>query len=110
MTTTLFQPSRLAAASFGLGIGALVGIGVALVTGATLGAGAQASPLAPGAAVAFWVAALMAPSAIVTGVVAKVRLKQPGWWSTLAILLGATVLVIVLVTLVYILAMVSTKS
>ena len=108
MTTTLFQSSRLAAASFGLGIGALVGIGVALVTGAMLGA--EASPLAPGAGLAFWAAALMAPSAIVTGVVAKIRLKQPGWWSTLGILLGAAVLVIVLVTLVFILAIVSTKS
>ncbi len=110
MTTTLFQPSRLAAASFGLGLGALVGISVALVTGATLGAGAQASRLAPGAGLAFWAAALMAPAAIVTAVMAKIRLAQPGWWSTLAILLGAVVLVIVLVTLVYVLAIVSTHS
>jgi hypothetical protein len=110
VTTTLFQPSRLAAASFGLGVGALVGILVALLTGSLLGASAQSSPLAPGAGVAFWVAALMAPAAIVTGVVAKIRGKQPGWWSTVAILLGAIVLVIVLVTLVYILAITSTHS
>ncbi|HET7724143.1 MAG TPA: hypothetical protein VFK68_05860 [Propionibacteriaceae bacterium] len=110
MTTRLFEPSRLAAASFGLGIGALVGIGIAVITGAMLGGGAQSSSLSPGAGVAFWVAALMAPAAIVTGVIAKIRQKQPGWWSTLAILLGATVLVIVLVTLVFILAMVSPKA
>ncbi len=109
MSTTLFEPSKLAAASFGLGIGGLVGILVALLTGSTLGAGAQSSPLAPGAGVAFWVAALMAPAAIVTGVIAKMRAAQPGWWSTLAILLGALVLVVVLVTLVYILA-ITTKS
>ena len=110
MTTTLFQPSRLAAASFGLGVGALVGILVALLTGSLLGAAAESSRLAPGAGLAFWAAALMAPAAIVTGVIAKIRLGQPGWWSTVAILLGAIVLVIVLVTLVYILAITSTHS
>ncbi len=109
MSNTLFEPSKLAAASLGLGIGGLVGILVALLTGSMLGAAAQSSALAPGAGVAFWVAALMAPAAIVTGVVAKMRATQPGWWSTLAILLGALVLVVVLVTLVYILA-ITTKS
>ena len=110
MTNTLFQPSKLAAASFGLGIGASVGILVALLTGAFLGAAAESSSIATGAGLAFWAAALMAPAAFVTGVVAKIRGRQPGWWSTLAILLGAIVLVIVLVTLVYILAITSTKS
>ncbi|HEY5483888.1 MAG TPA: hypothetical protein VIK31_08760 [Propionibacteriaceae bacterium] len=110
MTSTLFQPSRLAAASLGLGVGALAGILVALLTGSLLGASAASSRLAPGAGVAFWVAGLMAPAAIVTGVIAKIRGKQPGWWSTIAILLGAIVLVIVLVTLVYILAISSTHS
>jgi hypothetical protein len=110
VTSTLFQPSKLAAASFGLGIGALIGILVALLTGAALGAAAQSSSFAAGAGVAFWAASLMAPAAIVTGVIAKMRGRQPGWWSTLAILLGAIVLVIVLVTLVYILAIASTKS
>lgn len=110
MTPTLYQSSRLAAASFGLGIGALAGILVALLTGSLLGAAAESSPLAPGAGVAFWVAALMAPAAIVTGVIAKMRGRQPGWWSTLAILFGAIVLVIVLVTLVFILAISSTHS
>jgi hypothetical protein len=110
VNSRLFEPSRLAAASFGLCLGALVGISIALVTGSMLGAGAQSSPLAPGAGIAFWAAALMSPAAIVTGVLAKIRVKQPGWWSTLAILLGASVLVIVLVTLVFILAAVSTQS
>ena len=110
MTNTLFQPSRLAAASLGLGVGALVGILAALLTGSLLGASAESSPLAPGAGLAFWAAALMAPAAIVTGVVAKIRVKQPGWWSTVAVLLGALVLVIVLVTLVFILAITSKHS
>jgi small-conductance mechanosensitive channel len=107
VTNTLFQPSKLAAASLGLGIGALVGILVALLTGSLLGAAAESSPLATGVGVVFWAAALMAPAAFVTGVVAKIRGRQPGWWSTLAILLGAIVLVIVLVTLVYVLAITS---
>ena len=110
MSVTLFQPSKLAAASFGLGIGALAGILVALLTGSFLGAAAQSSSLAPGAGVAFWVAALMSPAAIVTGVIAKIRVTQPGWWSTLAILLGAIVLVIVAVTLVFIAGYLSTQS
>ncbi|HSN10825.1 MAG TPA: hypothetical protein VLS51_01780 [Propionibacteriaceae bacterium] len=110
MSTRLFEPSRLAAASLGLGVGALVGMSIALVTGAMLGSGASTSTLSPGAGIGFWIAALMSPAAIVTGVVAKIRVKQPGWWSTLAILLGAIVLVVVLVTLVYVLAIVSTKS
>lgn len=110
MSNTLFQPSRLAAASFGLGIGALVAILVTLVTGSALGAAAASSRLAPGAGVAFWAAMLMSPAAVVTGILAKMRLKQPGWWSTLAILLGALVLVIVLVTLVYLLAITSKHS
>jgi hypothetical protein len=110
VTSTLFQPSKLAAASLGLGIGAMIGILISLLTGAALGAAAQSSSLAPGAAVAFWVAVLMAPAAIVTGTIAKMRGRQPGWWATLAILLGALVLVVVLVTLVYILAIASTKS
>jgi len=110
VSNTLFQPSKLAAASLGLGIGALVGILVSLLTGAFLGSAAASSSLAPGAGVAFWAAALMSPAALVTGVIAKIRALQPGWWSTAAILLGAVVLVIVAVTLVYILAVVSTKS
>jgi hypothetical protein len=110
VTTTLFQPSRLAAASLGLGVGALAGILVALLTGSLLGASAESSRLAPGAGLAFWAAAFMAPAAIVTGVIAKIRLGRPGWWSTVAILLGAIVLVIVLVTLVFILAITSTHS
>jgi len=107
VTNTLFEPSKLAAASFGLGVGALVGILVALLTGSLLGASAASSPLAPGAGVAFWAAGLMAPSALVTGVIAKIRGRQPGWWSTAAILLGAIVLVVVVVTLVYALAITS---
>ena len=107
MTNTLFQPSKLAAASLGLGVAALVGILVALLTGSLLGPSAASSPLAPGAGVAFWVAGLMAPAAIVTGVISKARGRQPGWWSTAAILLGAIVLVVVVVTLVYVLAITS---
>jgi small-conductance mechanosensitive channel len=110
VSNTLFQPSKLAAASFGLGLGALVGILVALLTGSLLGAAAESSRLGPGAGVAFWVAALMAPAAIITGIVAKARATQPGWWSTVAIVVGALVLVVVLVTLVFILAITSTKS
>lgn len=100
----MFQPSKLAAASFGLGIASLIGLLVILVTGSALGASAQSSNLAPGAAAGFFAAALMSPAAIVTGFIAKMRAKQPGWWSTVAILLGAAVLVIVIVTFVYILA------
>lgn len=110
MTSTLFRSSRLAASSLGLGIASLIGLLIALLTGSALGASAASSPLAPSAAVAFWVAALMAPAAIVTGVIAKARGGQPGWWSTVAILVGAIVLVVVLVTLVYILAIATTKS
>ncbi len=110
MTATLFQPSKLAAASFGLGIGAFIGILVALLTGSQLGAAAESSKFALGAGLAFWGATLMAPAAIVTGIVAKIRGGQPGWWSTLAILLGALVFVVVLVTLVFILAITSTHS
>ena len=110
MSNTLFEPSRLAAASLGLGFAGLIGILVSLVTGSALGAAAQSSHFAPGAAAAFYAAALMAPAAVVTGVVAKLRAKQPGWWSTVAILLGAGVLVIVIVTFVYIRAKTSTGS
>jgi hypothetical protein len=110
VSNTLFQPSKLAAASFGLGVAGLVGILVILVTGSALGASAQSSSLAPGAATAFYAAALMSPAAIVTGFVAKLRGKQPGWWSTAAILLGAAVFVIVVVTFVYILAKATTHS
>ena len=67
----MFQPSKLAAASFGLGIGGFVGILVALLTGSFLGAAVQSSSLAPGAAAGFWLAAVMSPAAIVTGIVAK---------------------------------------
>jgi hypothetical protein len=109
VSNPLFQPSKLAATSFGLGLGGLVGILVALVTGSLLGAAAESSRFAPGAGLAFWMAAVMAPAAIVTGIMAKARLGQPGWWSTVAILLGAVVLVIVLVTLVLILA-ITTRS
>jgi len=110
VSNTLFQPSKLAAASFGLGIGGFVGILVALLTGSFLGSAVQSSSLAPGAAAGFWLAAVMSPAAIVTGIVAKMRATQPGWWSTLAILLGALVLVVVVVTFVYILALASTTS
>jgi hypothetical protein len=110
VSNTLFQPSKLAAASFGLGIAGLVGLVSILLTGASLGASAQSSNLAPGAAAGFFAAALMSPAAIVTGFVAKMRAKQPGWWSTVAILLGAGVFVIVIVTFVYILAKTTTKS
>ena len=106
----MFQPSKLAAASFGLGIGGFIGILVILLTGSALGASAQSSNLAPGAAAAFFAAALMSPAALVTGLVAKLRAKQPGWWSTVAILLGAGVFVIVIVTFVYILAKATTHS
>lgn len=110
MSNTLFQPSRLAAASLGLAIAGFVGLLVILLTGSALGSSAQSSNLAPGAAVGFFAAAIMSPAALVTGLVAKLRAKQPGWWSTVAILLGAGVFVIVLVTFVYILAKTTTGS
>jgi hypothetical protein len=110
VSNTLFQPSKLAAASFGLGIAGFLGLLVSLVTGAALGAAAQSSNFAPGAAAGFFAAAVMGPAAVVTGLVAKMRGKQPGWWSTVAILLGAGVFVLVVVTFVYILAVTSTKS
>jgi hypothetical protein len=109
-TNDLFRPSRLAAASLGLGIGSLVGIVAALVTGTALGPNATQSFFALGGGIAFWASALMAPAALVTGVIAKIRLYQPGWWSTIGILLGAIVLVIVLVTLVLILALLQTAN
>lgn len=102
-STELFRPSRLAAWSLALGIGGLVGIVAALVTGSMLGENAS-GPSALAGGLAFWAAGLMGPGALVTGVLAKIRLKQPGWWSTVGILLGAIAFVIVLVTLVLVLA------
>ncbi|MGV8850009.1 MAG: hypothetical protein ACOH16_10735 [Propionibacteriaceae bacterium] len=104
----LFQPSRLAAASLGLGVGGLVAIVAALVTGSLLGATADQSPWGLSGGLAFWAGALMGPAALVTGIIAKIRVRQPGWWSTIGILVGAITLVIVLVTLVLILAITQT--
>lgn len=110
MTSKLFEQSRLAAVSLGLGIGALAGILAALLTGALLGANAASSKYAPGAGIAFWAAAVMSLGAVVTGVITKMRGGRPGWWATAAILLGAVVLTIVVMTFVFAFAMANTKS
>lgn len=102
----LFTPSRLAAWSLGLGVGGAVGMTAALLTGTLMGQNA-AGPQALAGGLAFWVAALMGPAALVTGVIAKIRVRPPAWWSTVGILLGAIVLVMVLVTVVLILAITS---
>ena len=60
--------------------------------------------------IAFFAGALMSPAALVTGIIAKIRVRPPGWWSTVGILLGAITLVIVLVTLVLILAIVQVTN
>ncbi len=104
----LFNPSRLAAASLGLGVGGLVAIVAALVTGSVLGADAAQSSWGLGGGLAFWLGALMGPAALVTGIIAKIRVLQPAWWTTIGILLGAITLVIVLVTLVLIFAITQT--
>ena len=107
-TNDLFQPSRLAAASLGLGVGGLVAVIATLVTGSVLGENAAASSWGLSGGIAFWAAALMGPAAIVTGIIAKIRVRPPGWWSTIGILLGAVTLVIVLVTIVLLLAIAQT--
>ncbi len=109
-TNDLFQPSRLAAASLGLGVGGLVAVVAALVTGSLLGGGASTSSWGLSGGIAFFAGALMSPAALVTGIIAKIRVRPPGWWSTVGILLGAITLVIVLVTLVLILAIVQVTN
>lgn len=109
-TPDLFEPSRLAAASLGLGVGGLLGVVAALVSGSMLGASATGSTWGLAGGIAFWAGAVMGPAALVTGVVAKIRVRPPGWWSTVGILLGAITLVIVLVTLVLILAIVQVTN
>lgn len=109
-STNLFRPSRLAAASLGLGIGGFVAIAASLLAGSLLGSDATASPWGTSGGVAFWIAAVMGPAALVTGVIAKIRVYQPAWWTTLGVLLGAITLVIVLVTLVLVLAITSSAG
>ncbi len=95
----VFRTSRLAAASFGLALGALIGLVVSLYVGANIATQRPNDPLVVGAGLGFWAAALMGPAALVTGIVAKVRQHRPGWWSTIGVLIGGITVIVVGFTL-----------
>ncbi len=102
------RSSRLAAASLGTGTASLLGHLVPWGAATQLSGNLTPShPLALPLGLCFWLAVLMIPVALVLGIVAKVRRGQPGWWSTLGMVLAGTSAAMLLVDAFMVLAVLS---